>query len=335
MQPDWQMLRITPPAAAFSWSVRLPPGWAQYPLPDRPPDFDQPATLMPAGLFASPDRQTVFTVAARPSYADGSPRQWLDWICQAHQFQVQQRDELLVAGQTVPAAFATQPAEGNRTQRMRLVLVEDAGRIFIACGMTDGQRFASELPTLEAILRSFAPAPPMPAPPAPNWSDFARGGGAGAAPNTGQRPAVVSLDLARGFYGVQSSALNALCLVPGGWISADQSDHLELIDPAGAFTVVLRADAADGISPADYRDDLLRAVHTVHPEAEFRTVPAPEGEAVEVRGLALDDADLRQIIACRQVEWGFAHAVVLCASAHAALAVGLAWMLLANIRHSP
>lgn len=302
------MIRVTPPLPRFAYVVCLPEDWTQLPLPDEPPNFDDPNAFMPAGIFQSPPGNIVLSVACRPAYDDGTLDEWLRWICDAHRFDLQASRMGRLNGRRVCFGEALQPAEGGKTLRMKMVVVDAERRLFVASIMCNTDAYSVHEVCMEKTLQSFQPATiqddeaPESAPSAADWKRFAANETATSYlaskhpedpdADFGQPLALVRVEDNAATLDAQKTKLTLKA--PLGWYAFEDDHRIALLEPTMAVQCVITYGeetddmhiAMRGLSVSDALDQLIESKMRQNPDAEMRLLPFPSGKGFEMRGMA-------------------------------------------------
>lgn len=151
------------PLADLDFNMLVPEGFAQPPLPERTPDFDNPAFTAALTLLSSPVAMALLTVSARPAYADGSVIDWARFLCDQNNITLTG----LMPGR-IGGAAGWHPAilaQGRSVQQeanlqLRIAIFEDGGRLVIIQGMCPEELAPSYLSTLEQSVMSLEIARP-------------------------------------------------------------------------------------------------------------------------------------------------------------------------------
>ena len=98
-------------------------------LPDENFDFARRAAFVPIVVALTPIGPLVFSVAARPAQADVVLAHWLELLCRTEGFQRGELRERNLGPLRGVTCDAIQHGQGV-DMRMRLVLIEDGGRVF-------------------------------------------------------------------------------------------------------------------------------------------------------------------------------------------------------------
>lgn len=123
-------------------------------LPPAEPDFAASPQFLPLAVALTPIGPMVFTVAARPSFSDGAVSQWLDYICRDENYPHTTITEIRLGPLVGVTCDATQQAD-SVTMKMRLILIEDDGRLFQLSAMAPEAFWTSALEKMGPMLASF------------------------------------------------------------------------------------------------------------------------------------------------------------------------------------
>ena len=86
---EYEWTTIKPAMDSLEFGLHVPKGWQQAPIPQDQPDFNDPSAFMPLAVFVAPFGTVVFSVAARPAYAQGEPMHWLLTMAQQQNLQIE------------------------------------------------------------------------------------------------------------------------------------------------------------------------------------------------------------------------------------------------------
>jgi hypothetical protein len=141
--------------ASLAFSCEIPADWRRTPLPPVEVDLADPRTMRPLCLFGPEYASVYFTVAARPAIDGMEAEQALTFLAKAQGFDVRQvQPTSLRSGATGVGAEATQQTEGG-VMRLRLVMIQDAGRLFSLAGMAPAPLWEPLRATLDQVIESF------------------------------------------------------------------------------------------------------------------------------------------------------------------------------------
>ncbi|MBI5254978.1 MAG: hypothetical protein HY855_00655 [Burkholderiales bacterium] len=122
--------------ASLGFSLRLPAEWPSHALPDEAPDFSDPAQLLPLATVSAPHAAIVFSVAARPAYAEGSLSGWALYLLAQQGLRTPGLGEAVLGAAQGPGGLAAVTGEAERpcelgVTRVRFALFEDGGRLVL------------------------------------------------------------------------------------------------------------------------------------------------------------------------------------------------------------
>ncbi len=153
---------FTPDRSELGFSMMVPDGFVQSELPGEEIDFDSPTQSAPLALFSSHEAMALIAVAARPAYETGSVLQWIRFLAEHFEMELDQVEPSYVGdGDCHPAitANATQAVEGQ-SRRVALVAFEDGGWFFTAHAMCPDDHWSRHGAALRAAVRSITLATP-------------------------------------------------------------------------------------------------------------------------------------------------------------------------------
>jgi hypothetical protein len=145
---------ITDPDPAFSFACDIPRGWQRIPLPPATIDFTNPGVMRPICVFTPSYGALVFTVATRPILPKMTPADALNFLARLQEFEVGPIEQVDLPCGPVAQTLATQRS-GEETLRMRLVMLEDGGRLFSIAAMAPALLWDAVKPTLDRIVETF------------------------------------------------------------------------------------------------------------------------------------------------------------------------------------
>ncbi|HLP83764.1 MAG TPA: hypothetical protein VK157_05395 [Phycisphaerales bacterium] len=143
--------------ANLDFSMKMPVGLVEAPMPSEDYDFDKPHVSAPLMLTASPVAMALIAVAGRPAYSDGTVREWFEYLCKHFGITLLSIGPAYVGGlrKNHPAIIATglQVQDGTELV-MSFVAFEDGGRFVTAHAMCPRELEPSYMSTLEACIHS-------------------------------------------------------------------------------------------------------------------------------------------------------------------------------------
>ena len=145
---------ITDPDPAFSFSCEIPRGWQRIGFPPEAIDFRNPGVMRPLCVFTPSYGALVFTVATRPSLPGMRPADALAFLARLQEFEVGPIEQIDLPCGPVAQALAMQRA-GDQTLKMRLVMLEDGGRLFSITAMAPALLWDGVKATLDRIVETF------------------------------------------------------------------------------------------------------------------------------------------------------------------------------------
>ena len=120
----------TPVRPRFAFEIKLRPDCLQLPQPPERPDFDNPGVFASLAVYVAAYGTFVFSVAARPAYAEGSLRDWLFDLCRQKGLEIERAAPVVVDGDPAATCLATQKTDAG-LMKVRITLLEDDGRLFV------------------------------------------------------------------------------------------------------------------------------------------------------------------------------------------------------------
>jgi len=147
-------LTITPPIPHLEFKILVPPGWERIMPPEQSPDFNDPKAFLALAIFRHEVTSAVVTVGARPAYGDGTVLDWLRYLSREQEFDVELCEPFATSGRSGVSIVATQQQEEG-VLRMRVVLFEDGGSMFVLMGMAPVAYWPSAQGMMDLMLGSF------------------------------------------------------------------------------------------------------------------------------------------------------------------------------------
>lgn len=145
---------VVPPLERFEYRLLLPAEWVKVQVPEEKPDFNNPALFLPICVYMAPYAAIVFSAAVRPGYDDGTPQQWIEYLCREQGFEVKRTTPGTCAGMEAVYADAIQQTEAG-PMRMRLVLFHGNGNLFNLSTMAPAPLWDSVAGVFEQMIMSF------------------------------------------------------------------------------------------------------------------------------------------------------------------------------------
>lgn len=145
---------VTTSVSRFSFSLDCPPEWAQLEIPTETPNFEDPGAFMPQAVLMSPVGAILFSVAARPAFADGSVIEWAQFLLKHHNMEFTQLMPGTLNGVQCIRAMATQASDAGPMQ-LAVAFFEDGGSIIHVTAMAPQQLWGSVEPMFNRMFDSF------------------------------------------------------------------------------------------------------------------------------------------------------------------------------------
>lgn len=154
----WQS--VEPSMRELGFGFYMPADWQQVPLPDEgQPDFSNPTAMMPLAAFMATYAPIVFAVGVRPAYDDGTPPQWLDYLCREGGYAIESTATLRLGNVNAAAVTVTQSdGDGRMAARSRLALVHAGNAIINISATAPMQLWDGIVATLDQMMASFTMA---------------------------------------------------------------------------------------------------------------------------------------------------------------------------------
>lgn len=154
LPPGFTVAAVPARLADLACHFAHPADWTVAPIPPESPDFNDPQAFAAVAVAFAPYAAVVFSVGARPVYADGCLAQWLEWLAREQGFDPGAIEAEPESGMPAVACWAMQRS-GDTTMRMRLWLGEDGGRLLMLSAMAPQSLWNAVHDPLRAMLRSF------------------------------------------------------------------------------------------------------------------------------------------------------------------------------------
>lgn len=333
--PGQQMRRVQVAAgdAALAFTCRVPQRWVQATLPQHAVDFANPAALLPLAIFSSAADAAAFSVAVRPAYETGAVSQWLTWLTEAQRlFGADVARPYALSDRTAVACTASERGPAGE-MRLRLVMFEDGGNLFVLTVSAPAARWAELEGLLDPIARSFtllggrgstvalspahARARDVLATAAGEPSTYATYASFSLADNAeslrashplneelsaqgeGSPPPILSVDRRGRSATVRADAIAAALTVPLGWHVLDNSRCTLMIDPSRLIRFTFDRVQADARQVAAMLDGYLAEVAGEFPAAECARHELAGYVAVAVRGIESRGVPAERVLVIR------------------------------------
>jgi hypothetical protein len=179
---DFMTLTIRQPRPDLEFTFMLPDGWYKQPSPPDRPDLSNEAEFASLGVF-TPTKEfvppIVFSVGARPAPKKGTVAEWLEKQCHLQQLALQRMTvHEFLFGYGVDAVALQSSDIGPL--KLRLVMFEDGGRLFVLTAMAPLKLWDTVVATLSLAILSFELIQPkgqtVPVLPKPDPDDGAKRG---------------------------------------------------------------------------------------------------------------------------------------------------------------
>ena len=158
-QPEFTPATVPARIADLEFTYLRPANFQVVELPEEKPNFDDPATFYPLHVLMATYGAVVFSVAARPAFADGSVQDWTEFLLKQEKVQVVSMKPGTFAGMPAIIVEALNPTDAG-TMRMRTVLLEDGKRFLNISVLAPDAIWPSVEPTLAMTMSSFRLAEP-------------------------------------------------------------------------------------------------------------------------------------------------------------------------------
>lgn len=142
--------------AELGFSMEVPEGFAQPPMPEVELNFDEPTFSAPLALIASQFAAAFIAVAARPAYSDGAISQWFGYLANHFGMQVSGQAAATVGSKNHPALVADcAMVQDGTTMRIIVAALEDGGRFVTVQGICPEELWPSYGEALRNAVLSF------------------------------------------------------------------------------------------------------------------------------------------------------------------------------------
>jgi hypothetical protein len=146
--------------ADLAFHFAKPAGWTLADLPPEVPDFAAPQAFAALAIAMAPFAAIVFSVGARPAYDDGTLSEWLQWLAREQGYDPGEIEVEAGLPHRAVGCWALQVSDGTAL-RMRLLLLEDGGRLVTVNVLAPEELWGSVHDTLRTMLHSFTLARPQ------------------------------------------------------------------------------------------------------------------------------------------------------------------------------
>jgi hypothetical protein len=147
--------QITPAGRAMlSCSCLQPDGWMSVPIPEEEYDLDNPSTFIPLLVCMAPYGAVVFSIAARPSFDDGSVQDWAEYLVTQQNLRLEQVREARIDRMPCILVESTMASDAGE-MRSRAVFLEDGRRLFTIQALAPDAIWESVRADFDVLLGSF------------------------------------------------------------------------------------------------------------------------------------------------------------------------------------
>jgi hypothetical protein len=153
---------LPPILAELGYSMLVPEGFVQGQLPNEDVDFDNPTQFAPLAIFASPVAMAIITVAARPAYETGSVLQWMRYLMEHYDLQLESVEAANIGSKVEHPALIISAKQEQEGQKLRFAVVafEDGGRFVQAQGICPEELWPSFGAALTEAVQSVTLSSP-------------------------------------------------------------------------------------------------------------------------------------------------------------------------------
>ena len=145
-------IAAAPPRHAFT--ITVPTDCLQLALPQQLPSFHNPAAFVSVAVFVAAYGSFVFTVATRPASSERSLREALFDLCREKGFEIERAAPVAVDCGLAAGCIATQKT-ATGLMKMRILLLEDDGRIFCLTGCSPAPLWRAHSVGFYQMFESF------------------------------------------------------------------------------------------------------------------------------------------------------------------------------------
>lgn len=332
--------RVHVPArlADLAFSYLRPDDWVEAELPVEEHDFEKPTTCAPLAICHATFAALVFTVGARPAFADGTVAQWLEYLLREQGYQPSPPEAEALDAHQAAACWLTTLEDGTPV-RQRVLAFEDGGRLLLLGVLAPRDLFGATEEKFATMLRSFtlerpqgptfelAPADrPLekssffvmqkvetkgreeapPAPPEPVVVDDAldpeHPTNARLRDNgVGLVPRILARDEASGFSTLGVGSLVMLVKVPPGWHAIDDGRRLLVFDGPGGTQINVRRYHRQGSTDEEILQLRLDAAHQEWPGVEHLRIELEGLPCLGLRNFEIEGEKLEQVYLLRSI----------------------------------
>ena len=141
--------------AGLDFTVDKPADWVAADVPSDEIDFADPLQFVPIAVLMTQYAPVVFTVVARPAYADGTVAQWLQYAAHARGLDPGTMEQDAAGPHAAVGCWGMQQ-DGGLLMRVRMLLWEDGGRMINISCMAPEPLWATFAPVFRHMVQSFA-----------------------------------------------------------------------------------------------------------------------------------------------------------------------------------
>ncbi len=318
---EYEWTTIKPAMDSLEFGIHVPKGWNKAPIPQEQPDFSDPSAFMPLALFVAPFGAVVFSVAVRPVFEQGGPKQWLIALAQQQQgmqFEPPQDCELNeLKGAT---CLATLQSDVGPMQSRSVILVNGNTMVLLSA-LAPVQVWPSLVPTFDNMFGGFQmrwklkgkeePAPASATPTAEDEkptlpADIALAGdGASLDPEhkmnvyfrdhgIGLVPRVLEVNESERYALIGCGAIVAIVQVPLGWHAIDDGKRTLVFDPENKIQVNLNVLQPGPLNIEQVIEAILGQVQQANPGVEHVRMTIAGMPTLGLRNLKADGEEVEQ-----------------------------------------
>lgn len=154
-QPEFEWTTIKPAMDSLEFGLHVPKGWNKAPIPQDQPDFSDPSAFMPLALFVAPFGAVVFSVAVRPVFVKGEPKEWLVMLAQHQQgMQIEPPQDCELNELKGATCLATLQSDVGPMQSRSVILVNGNSMVLLSC-LAPVQVWPSLVATFDTMFGGF------------------------------------------------------------------------------------------------------------------------------------------------------------------------------------
>ncbi|MBX3363646.1 MAG: hypothetical protein KF866_02665 [Phycisphaeraceae bacterium] len=143
-----------PSLPQLGFEIEMPADFAEPPIPEETPKFEQPAFMMPLWLSSAQVALALLAVSARPAYDDGSVIEWVQFLAHDQGLTLLNCAQRMLGPHPAIVFDASQEQDGVML-RFHMAAVQDGDMLFVIMAMTPEALWPSFGEQLSAAIASF------------------------------------------------------------------------------------------------------------------------------------------------------------------------------------